>query len=321
MLSVLLFSKNNPVQCDLALTSLFENLATEKQLCIHVIYTSAEEQFTLGYNKIASKFSHNLVNFHRVRIGGKTSALKRLFNSGSQKDTDDLNALYRLEETTRTIVQSLTSSATLLMYDECVIAKKLRLSNEIINLVTVKPNDSLFSLRMGLNINQKPLNIRDQNRYCKWDVPSSIKWWSERFSIEGTLYATSALRQLFNSITFDSIEKLVLNANKLSDRKNLFFEGFCYHTSKSMKIDVDTLYGPSYEDMNAVLLQDYSMVMPELSMSSQPIIQVKNVRFYQHDKPTIILSPESQLGMFRHDLIHNPSYRSYHAKSRASIIN
>lgn len=321
MLSVLLFSKNNPTQCNLALTSLLDNLATEKQLCVDVLYSSTEEHFTLGYNKVASKYNSNSVNFHRVKSGQKISPLKRLFSANSNYDSESVSSSLRLDETTRTILESTSSSAILMMYDECVIAKKVQLSNEIINLVTAKPNESLFSLRMGLNISQKPLKIRDQNRYCKWDVTTSIRWWRERFGIEGVIYATSTLKLLFNVISFDSIETMIANANRYAERKNLFFDGFCFHSSKSIKIDVDTLYGPSYEEMNNIMLQDYSMIVPELPMSSQPFIQVKKVSFQQTDKPTIILSPETQVGIFRHDLIHNPSYRSYHSKSRASIAS
>lgn len=321
MLSVLLFSKNNPTQCNLAITSLIDNLTTEKQLSIDVLYASTEEHFTEGYDKIATNNNNFPVNFHRVNSGNKLSRLKRLLSKKSHNDSENTNSIQGIYSTVNSLLQSTTSSATLMMYDECVIAKKTILSNEIINLVTAKPNESIFSLRLGLNINQKPLKIRDQNRYCKWDISSSIKWWSERFSIEGVLYATSSLRMLFNAISFDSIDSLVINANKFAVQKNLFYDGFCFHTSKSIKIDVDTLYGPTYQEMNNILLQDYSMVMPELSMSSQPVVQVKKVCFQQANKPTIVLSPETQLGIFRHDLIHNPSYRSYHAKSRASIIN
>lgn len=199
MLTIIIFSKDRPLQLDLTLQSLYRNFLLYRSSNLYVIYDSSNQRFQNSYERLMCE--HSKCNFIEGLNGGSTLN----FICKNSKDpflmflTDD-NIVYRKNVTTE---QDLTK-----IFDRNIASLSMRLGLNIKNQGVEKPY-------------QQP-EIEMDGIHIVWDrmsMPAS-SYWNYPLSLDGHIFMNKTICPIIEDIF---LQNKLYHPNKIEQMLQRYF--------------------------------------------------------------------------------------------------
>lgn len=295
MLKIIVFSHNRAAQCELTLTSVFDRFQTHLPVSINVLYTTTDESFERGYSRLRSQFSSRGVEFLRVQ--------KDAMHRRAYFDIDNLAHILsnkqlrengnNFKELTEKALAAPEIEVVLFLSDECVFYKPLLITPEILNLLAKGGGNTAFTTRLGLNVQRKPLSLRDQTRYCQWYADKAVDAWSERFNVLGNIYNAASLRLFLQPLYYNSMKTLQQYGAERAEKLDAWNTQYCFHTQRLVELSIDDVHVASQRELNEQCIRGNTLRIPVTGYINGVSINVRNVNF-EHDPQQLLQSIPSE---------------------------
>lgn len=185
-MNIIIFSKDRPAQCDLTLTSLFNNCCYESEFP-RVLYTFSNEKFEQGYNKLVEKWSDKVDFIQQTIFKDNVVELCDSIQSYTVFFTDDDIFYRKIDYGDRQTIDSC-------LKDRNVCTFSLRLGDNITiqdyhrNIPMIRPNISYID---GICI-------------WKWREAFSESNYGYPLSVDGHIFRTEDIQCLVGNFEYDN---------------------------------------------------------------------------------------------------------------------
>lgn len=243
MLTAIVFSLNRAMQLEALLKSISECLLKlNPDVKVKVLFGATSEEYSKAYQILQERFAGKSIQFVEKHRGQYTLDKKlllrprNLYRYLKYPYMRDHKKLFNFKELLEEIVATADSELVTFLTDDSLFYRSSSLSRDLVGLINEQPAQRSFSLRHGLNIQNPPVGLKVNERYCSWQMfqAECDAFWSYAFSIDGHLYSRSFVTDLIREILF-------VNPNS--------FEGFLWHSARTQK-----LFGEAYCFKESVLL-------------------------------------------------------------------
>ncbi|MBL7975600.1 MAG: hypothetical protein JNJ85_11850 [Candidatus Kapabacteria bacterium] len=313
MIKLIVLSQDRASQCDVLLSSIFSRFEAAIPYSVTVVFGASNEHYAEGYTYLQKKYSQQNVEFKNIVVTDKhhSSAYTNVLNLA--RILRDSSLSKKKTNFKEVLESSLTGSSHIgLFTDECIIYKQMRITTEILNLLSVSSSSTTFSTRLGMNVIQKPQNIRDQTRYCLWNSSNEVSsLWSESFSVKGNLYDAEFLIEFLRPLYYNSVQTLEKYASESVKKYKALQKNYCFHRQRVVEVHIDEAKSFSRKEINNEYIQgnELHFVIPDAI--NKPSVDAINVGFNVGAASTYTEVPPSVLTQkIIHEGKHKIAYRT-----------
>lgn len=228
MINFIVFSFNRALQLDTLIRSMKKFVETDYH--IYVIYNATSTVLQDGYDLLIDKYRD--VTFLKENDNNSKPSLFSLFNFRNLKTYIKYSSVRKAKTNFRslTIEAIRTGNPEFVCFftDDSVMIDKFVFPNEIKRFINEDKNQNSYSLRLGMSINNCPMNPKIGQDYFIWSFDEFKKGhWRYRFSVDGHIYSKEIIDKLLNKLIFQNPNTLEPAVFDYSKNKNLISKCMC----------------------------------------------------------------------------------------------
>jgi len=207
-MDIVIFSFNRAMQLNTLLKSIQQNCLFSYNL--YILY-NCTEKFTLGYEKLKSKY--NLPNIHFVKEERKKRSkipfneIKKVFNLKRYLKYKYLrNPKYDFREKLINIISNSDNEFIMFLTDDSLFIRPVKIPLFVFENIRNNPSQNSFSCRLGTNINQPSFYEKIEFNTIKWNYYDNRnkKDWSYNFSVDAHIYDKKYILKNIEEILFSN---------------------------------------------------------------------------------------------------------------------
>ena len=235
-ISVIIFTHKRAMQLDALINSIQKNFYNLSKP-IHIIYDYSKDHHK-SYLLLKKKWGKNIILYKRKNQNVNLKLLFRLYNliwflrwKSIRKNYDNFKNL-----TEKILSKKIKSTFVTMMTDDCILFDKLKVPNDILNIIKKYPNNYTYKFYLDKNFKfkeKKPedtkfkiLKIKNQKFYL-WNLKNNFfkihnYFWNYRFTVDATIYERKTLLNFLRPIVYNNPTILESIANKESYLRGFF---------------------------------------------------------------------------------------------------
>jgi hypothetical protein len=231
MFHIIVFSYNRPMQLNSLLKSI-QLYWKYPQIKVSIIYNCLGDNFEKGYDLLKAKY----VDFSFIKETSKClsysykefllpyNIFQLILHSYLRNPKSDFRFLLN------NIINQSGCSHVLFLTDDSIFITNVNLEVDVLNFLDCNPSQNQFSLRLGSNMNNPPLNLKRSNNMLMWNFYDNSFYtnWGYPFSVDGHIYDVNIIRNILRKIIFCNPSSLESTVCGYVNRCKLFSTGASY---------------------------------------------------------------------------------------------